>query len=178
MTTPASPSSRPSRGWYALAAVLAALAVVIGAALAAWIIRALVGYEIVEFPEGEPVTIVLKDRGEAIWVTPENVGATCKATGDSDYSFSSGSADRMTFIRGGQTWVRVGILKGPPGAEYTVVCEDLGTTQQFGHAPNPQIGRYVVVGVSGGLVAGLSAMAAFLIVLVVAIKRNSKPRVA
>jgi hypothetical protein len=176
MTNPASPAKRPGRGWYAVAAVLAALAVAIGAVLAVWIIRALVGYEVTTFRAGEPVTIVLQDRGEAIWVSPENDVATCHTTDGDQGSFGPGTADRMTITDGGYNWSRVGILKGEPGSEHTLVCGDGGTAQVFGHAPNPRIGRYVTYGVAGGLVAGLAIIAAFVIVPVVAVKRNRKPQ--
>lgn len=174
MTTPVWPAKRPSRGWYAVAAVLAALAVAIGTVLAVWIIRALLGYEVTPFPEGEPVTIVLEDRGEAIWVSPDSVAATCEVTGGQG-SFGRGSAERVTFFDRGRNWVRVGIVNGASGSEQTVICRDQGTTQVFGHAPNPRIGPYVVVGLLGGGIAGICAVAAFVIVLVVAIKRNRKP---
>lgn len=173
--TPATPAQRPGRGWYAVAAVLAAIAVAIGAVLAVWIIRALAGYEITEFREGEPVTIVLQDRGEAIWVTPADGAATCRTTDDQQGSFGPGSADRMSITDGGHNWSRVGILKGAPGSKHTLVCEGQGMTQLFGHAPNPRISRYVVGGVTGGLVAALAAIGAFVIVPIVAVKRHRKP---
>lgn len=177
MATPAAPPGRPGRGWYAVAAVLAALALAIGAALAVWIIRALVGYEVTPFSPGESVSIVLEDRGEAIWVTPEVDAATCQITAG-EGSFGPGSADRMTITDGGHNWGRLGILKGAPGSELTLVCGDQGTAQLFGHAPNPRIGRYVVGGVIGGAIAGICAVAAFVIVPIVAVKRNRKPRPA
>lgn len=177
MTTPATPVRRPGRGWYAVAAVLVALAVAIVAVLAVWIIRALVGYEVTPFPADEPVTIVVGDRGEAIWSTSEVDAATCRITAG-EGSFAPGSADRMTITDGGHNWSRLGILKGAPGSELTLVCEDQGTVQLFGHAPNPRIGRYVVGGVIGGAFAALAFIAAFVIVPIVAVKRNRKPRPA
>lgn len=178
MTTPASPAKRPGRGWYVVAAVLAAIAVAILVVLGVWIGRALVGYDVTTFEAGEPVTIVLQDRGEAIWVSPESDAADCHTTDDQQGSFGPGSADRMTITDGGYNWGRVGILKGEPGSEHTLVCGQQGTAQLFGHAPNPRISRYVAIGVTGGAMAGLAAIAAFVIVLVVAIKRNRKPRPA
>lgn len=179
MAVPATPTKRPGRGWYAVAAVLAAISVAIGTVLAVWIIRDLVGYDVNEFAAGEPVTIVLEDRGEAIWVTPGDIAATCRsADGDDDIDFGPGSADRMTITDGDHNWTRLGILKGAPGSEHTIVCENQGATQLFGHAPNPQIRQYVVGGVVGGVIAVVAGIAAFVIVLLVAIARNSKRRPA
>lgn len=173
MATPVTSTKRPGRGWYAIAAALAAVAVVIGTVLAIWVMRALVGYDVTPFREGEPVTIVLHDRSEAIWVTPELLAATCHTIDGQQDAFEPGSTDQMMISDRDFKWVRVGIVKGAPGSEHTLVCEGQG--QVFGHAPNPRMGRYVAVGVTGGVIAGMFGIAAFAIVLVVAIKRNRRP---
>ncbi|MEJ7634090.1 hypothetical protein [Aeromicrobium sp.] len=176
MTTPAAPATRPGRGWYAVAAVLTLVAVTIGIALATWIVRALVGYDVTPIPENRPVSIELLDRGEAIWVAPEGAAASCRSVDDQGQdSLVPGTADQVTITDGGQEWERLGIVEGSPGSQHSVTCQSAGRPVLFGHAPNPQIGRYVGVGVTGGLISGLSALGAFVIVLVVAIKRNRKP---
>ena len=177
MTTPVTPAKRPSRTWYAVAALLATVAVTIGVVLAVWITRAVIGYDIVTFEAGQEQTVELGDRGEAIWIAPDGAVADCSSRDEQGQpSFGAGTAT-VTMTEGSHNWSRVGIVSGAPGSRHTVTCEGDFGAQVFGHAPNPQIAKYVIFGVSGGLIAGLSALAAFVIVLVVAIKRNRKPPV-
>lgn len=77
----------------------------------------------------------------------------------------------------GNTWKRAGIVKGEPGSKHLIECDDSGG-QKFGYADNPRIGRYVVFGVIGGVLAALGFIAAFVIVPIVAVKRNRKPNPA
>lgn len=177
MTTPVTPAKRPSRKWYAVAAVLATVAVTIGIVLAVWITRAVMGYDIVTFEAGQEQTVELGDQGEAIWMAPNGAAADCSSQDEQGQPSLGGGSATMTISDGSHDWIRVGIVKGEPGSRHTVTCEGDATSQIFGHAPNPQITKYVIFGVSGGLVAGLSGLAAFVIVLVVAIKRNRKPPV-
>lgn len=177
MSAPSAPVKRPGRGWYAVAAVLAALAAAILVVLAIWIGRAVAGYSITPFETNTTVTV--GDRGVAIWVSPQNRLTPCLSYNldTAQQSISDGTASKVTVTDGGHTWRRVGIVEGPPGSKHAVTCGD-GGTEQFGYADNPRIGRYVVGGVAGGLVAGLAAIGAFVIVPIVAVKRHRKPTTA
>lgn len=175
MTTPVTPAKRPSRRWYGVAAVLAAVAVTIGIVLAVWIARAITGYDITTFEAGQEQSIELGDHGEAIWVAPDGAVADCDSVDEQGQPSLFDGTATVTMSDGAHNWTRVGIVKGAPGSRHTVTCEGDGGAQVFGHAPNPQIAKYVILGAGGGLIAGLSALAAFVIVLVVAIKRNRKP---
>ncbi len=179
MTSPISPATRPGRGWYAVAAVLAVAAAATLVVLAVWIGKAIAGYSVTPFEQTNTTTITVGDRGVAIWVAPEGALAICTAkdvdTGQSSLSF--GSASKVTVTDGGETWKRAGIVKGEPGSKHLVECDAPGGGE-LGYADNPRIGRYVTYGVVGGVLAGLAGIAAFVIVLVVVIKRNRKPRPA
>jgi hypothetical protein len=179
MTTPISPATRPGRGWYAVAAVLAVAAVVTFVVLAVWIGKAIAGYSVTPFEDGSSTTITVGDQGVAIWVAPEDTATSCVARDveTNESSLTRGSASKVTITDGGDGWRRVGIIKGEPGSKHFVECDAPGGGQ-FGYADNPRIGRYVAYGVTGGVLAGIAGIAAFVIVLVVAIKRNRKPRTA
>lgn len=179
MTTPATPARRPGRGWYAVSAVLVAVAITIVVALAIWIGRAVAGYSVTPFEQGNSTTVTLGDRGVAIWFSPQSGTASCTAT-DVDTEESSlnfASATKVTLTDGGHTWKRAGIVKGEPGSKHLVECDD-SSGQEFGYADNPRISRYVLFGVIGGVVAALGFIAAFVIVPIVAVKRNRKPQPA
>lgn len=177
MVTPVTPAKRPSSRWYVVAAVLATVAVTIGVVLAVWIVRAVTGYDITTFEAGQEQTVKLGDHDEAIWVAPDGAVASCSSVDEQGQPSFGRRTATMTISDGAHSWTRVGIVEGPPGSRHTVTCQGDPGFQVFGHAPNPQIAKYVIVGVSGGLIAGLSALAAFVIVLVVAIRRNRRPTV-
>ncbi len=82
-----------------------------------------------------------------------------------------GSASKVT-VTDAVTWSGR-IVKGEPGSKHLVECDTRGEVRL---CRQPRIGRYVAYGVIGGVLAGLAGIAAFVIVLVVAIKRNRKPR--
>ncbi|KAA1397509.1 hypothetical protein [Aeromicrobium ginsengisoli] len=176
MSTPIAPQ-RPGRGWYVVATGLAVIAAALIVFLAVWIGRAVAGYSVTPFEQEDSTTVTVGDRGVAIWVSPQDTPTSCVAT-DIDTqqpSLDGGSASKVTITDGGQTWSRVGIVKGQPGSKHLVRCDPTG---DFGYADNPRIGRYVLFGVGGGVLAVVSGIAAFVIVLVVAIKRNRTPRPA
>ncbi|KRC64592.1 hypothetical protein ASE12_07330 [Aeromicrobium sp. Root236] len=178
MSVPATPK-RPGRGWYAVATVMAVVATAILVLLGVWIGRAVAGYSVTPFDDGSSTTVTIGDRGVAIWVSPQDTPISCLArdvdTGES--TLDAGSASKVTITDGGLSWSRVGIVKGEPGSKHLVQCEATGG-EVLGYADNPRIGRYVLFGVVGGVLALVTGIAAFVIVLVVAIKRNRKPRPA
>ncbi len=178
MTSVPPTAPRGSRRPYVIGAVLGLAAVVIGVLLASYIVRGLTGYEVTRFRADEPVTIQLGSRGEALWRTPADVPTTCSATdaATGEVTLSPGSADRMTITDGGSNWLRVGIVEGPPGSRHVVVCSADAPVEAFGHAPNPRITHYVVVGVTFGLLAAGLATAAFVLVLVTATRRSRERR--
>jgi hypothetical protein len=175
MSIPASTPRRPGRGWYVGAAALALLSVTIVIVLGIWIVRALVGYDIEPIAAGQPVEIVLTDRGESIWVAPEAALAHCESVGEhGESSFTPAGSAHLTITDGGHDWSRLGVVKGRAGSHHTLTCEAGPGPVNFGRAPDPQLRQYVVGGIVGGLVAGLSAVAALAITLVVAILRNRR----
>jgi len=178
MAIPAAPTAptRPGRGWYVVATVLAVIAAALVVFLAVWIGRAVAGYSVTPFEQQDSTTVTVGSRGVAIWVSPQDAPTSCSATDlDTQRPSLHGSSSTVTVTDGGRTWSRVGIVKGEPGSTHLVRCNPTG---EFGYADNPRIGRYVLYGVVGGVLAALSGIAAFVIVLVVAIKRNRKPRPA
>lgn len=178
MSVPATPE-RPARGWYAVATVMAVVAAAILVFLGVWIGRAVAGYSVTPFEDGTSTMVTVGDRGVAIWISPQDTPVGCLArdvdTGES--TLDDGSASKVTITDGGHTWSRVGIVKGEPGSKHLVECEGAGG-EVLGYADNPRIGRYVLFGVVGGVLALVTGIAALVIVLVVAIKRNRKPRPA
>ena len=177
MAIPVAPTApeKPGRGWYVVATVLAVIAAAIVVFLAVWIGRAVAGYSVTPFEQEDSTTVTVRDRGVAIWVSPQDAPTSCVAT-DVDTqqpSLDNGSASKVTITDDGRTWSRVGIVKGEPGSRHLVRCDPTG---DFGYADNPRIARYVIFGVGGGVLAAASGIAAFVIVLVVAIKRNRRPR--
>jgi hypothetical protein len=166
------PAKAPGRGWYAVAAALVTIAVVVAGAFIVVLVRAAAGYTVVPFPADQPTTIELGERDVALWVSPTDAEARCTATdrvtGADSFSPGSGS---MSFSTNGRTWQRVGIVQGAPGSTHTVVCGN-AMVSQFGEAPNPRVGRYVVMGAVAGGLAALLVLAAFIIALVVAIRRS------
>ncbi|QGG40483.1 hypothetical protein [Aeromicrobium yanjiei] len=176
MSTAPPVARRPSSRRYVVAGLLAAVALVAGTVVAVIIGRALVGYDITPFTDGSTTTVTVGDRGEAIWSSPERVVVRCASVDDAtgEASMSGGTAS-MTTTRSGRTWTRVGIVEGEPGSRHTVRCAAGGGDALFGHAPNPRIARYVTIGVVGGGVAGLLAVAAFVLALVTAIQRSRRP---
>ncbi|MEV7397258.1 hypothetical protein [Aeromicrobium sp. NPDC092404] len=175
MTTPAAPAKRPGRGWYAVAAVLAVVAAATVVVLVVWIARAIAGYSVTPFEDDRSTTVTISERDVAIWFAPQDAPASCTATDTQtqESSISSGTASKVTITDDGTTWKRVGIVKGAPGSVHLVECD--GGAQAYGYADNPRIGRYVLPAVAGGLLGLASGIAAFVIVLVVAIKRHRKP---
>lgn len=177
MSTPPPLPQRPGTRGYAIAGALTALAVLVAIVVAVIIGRAVAGYDITPIPAGQDVTITIEDRDIALWVAPEMSSGTCSSTleGTQTSTLASGTADRITVTDGGLTWVRVGIVKGVPGSSHTVLCSDVGDVQAFGFAPNPRIGRYVVLGLVAGGIAGLLLLAAFIVALVTGLRRRRRP---
>ncbi len=173
MTPPVSPVKRPRRSWYVVAAVMAAVGIAILVVLAIWIGRAVAGFSVTPFEQGDTATVTVGDRGVAIWVSPQAAAASCVSTDveDGRPSLGQGSASTVTVTDHGRTWRRVGIVKGQPGSKHLVEC-DVTSNEEFGYADNPRIGRYVTFGVAGGVAATLMLVGAFVIVPVVAVKRK------
>ncbi|MCW2769969.1 MAG: hypothetical protein JWR27_1402 [Aeromicrobium sp.] len=176
MSNPPPLPERPSTRGYVVAGVLTALAVLVAISVSVVIARAVAGYDITPIPAGQDVSILVEDRGVALWVAPELSSGTCTSTleGTETSTMSTGSADRITVTDGGLTWVRVGIVKGTPGSHHTVLCSGEGDVQAFGFAPNPRIGRYVVMGLAAGGIVGLLLLTAFIIALVTGLRRSRR----
>ncbi|AWB93226.1 hypothetical protein [Aeromicrobium chenweiae] len=177
MSTAPAPARRPSARRYVLAGVLAAVALVIATVVAVVIGRALGGYDIAPLPAGAPATVTVGERGEAIWVSPQEATGTCTST-DVETGASSiwnGTASSMTTTDHGRTWSRVGIVRGEPGSRHTVTCTGSSAADVFGHAANPRVARYVTIGVVGGGTAGVLGLAGFVLALVTAIQRSRRP---
>jgi len=173
----------PGRTGFTVAAVLAALSIAIGAIVAVLIVRAMIGYSITPFAPDDQITVTVHDRSVALWMTPETAGANCTAINDATQqpSAHSGSADTMTITDGGHTWTRLGVVEGPPGSTHSVTCTGYGTAplpQLLGYAPNPRIARYVTLGVVGGSIAGLSALASVALIIVTAVRRSNARKAA
>lgn len=173
----------PGRVGFTFAAVLGILAIVIGAVVAIVIGRALVGYSITPFDVSDPVTVTVKDRSVALWMTPETAGANCFAVNDEtqEPSVDRSSDAMITVTDGGQTWSRLGLVEGPPGSTHTVSCTAFGNAappDQLGYAPNPQMRRYVLMGVGGGLVALLIGTAGIVLAVVTGVRRGRANRPA
>jgi hypothetical protein len=174
----AAPDRLPGRTGFSIAAVLLAVAVAVGAVVAIVIVRAMVGYSITPFGLDERRTVTVHDRAVALWMTPESAGANCLAinTETQQQSAHRGTADTVTITDGGHTWVRLGVIDGPPGSTYTVTCSPYGTAappELVGYAPNPRIAHYVVLGVIGGAIAGLAALSSFALIVVTAVRRSN-----
>lgn len=171
---------RPGKRGYVIGAVLAVLGLVIAAIVVAVIGRALAGYEITPFDVRTPTTITVGDRGEAIWMSPDQATGSCTSVGEQtgEDSLTSGTASEVTTTDAGRTWTRVGIVEGEPGSRHVVTCDGAVGAERFGHAANPRIGHYLVIGIAGGGAAGLLGLAAFVLVLVTAIRRSKASRAA
>jgi hypothetical protein len=143
--------------------VLGVIAIALGATVATIIVRAIVGYSITPFAFNDSVQVTVHDRSVALWMTPESSGANCIAINNETQQQAAhrGSADRVTVTDDGHSWLRLGLISGPPGSTYTVSCSSYGRAPDpklVGYADNPRISRYVWIGVVGGGIAALSAV--------------------
>ncbi|MDX6277720.1 MAG: hypothetical protein QOJ72_1848 [Nocardioidaceae bacterium] len=176
--SPPTPARLPGRTGFSIAAVLAVIAIAVAATVAIVIVRAMVGYSITPFGFDEQRTVTVHDRPVALWMTPESAGANCLAinTETQQQSAHRGTADTVTITDGGHTWMRLGLIEGPPGSTYTVTCSPYGNAappELVGYAPNPRFSRYIALGVIGGGVAGLTAIGSVVLIIVTAVRRSS-----
>lgn len=179
MSSDTGPTRLPGRAGFTIAALLAILAIAIGTVVTIVIVRAVTGYSISTIEPNQPTFVTLSDRGEAVWMSPETASGTCRSVDDQQQpSIGPGSADTITITDGGRTWTRVGIIEGPPSSRHALVCEDEGGAEQFGHAPNPQVGKYVLLGVGGGLTSMLVGTLAIVLAIVTGVRRSRARKAA
>lgn len=159
------------------AAILGTIAIVLGTIICVVIVRALIGYSITPVSADDEFTVTLGDRSVALWITPETADARCASvdTETQQSSVNHSTSVTMTLTDGGHTWTRVGRVVGPPGSTHTVTCEVTSTSDSaelLGHAPNPQVSHYLALGLVGGGIAGLSAVASVVVLIVTIVRRN------
>ena len=173
MTRPGSSRRRAGTKRLTTGIVLVAAGAALGALIAIAIFRALAGYEITPFAADEKTTVTVDDRPVALWVAPQDSRASCTAFDDSTErdSFAQGSAE-ITLTDGGETWRRVGLVRGAPGSTHTVECLTANGSYQLGYADNPRIARWVVIGVVGGLGALLLVSVGTVLIVVGALRRR------
>jgi hypothetical protein len=167
----------PPAGRYGVAAGLVVLAVALGAVYGVVVARALSGYDI-EPVAGPAASTVLTvgDRPQAVWVSPATADTSCSAreVGTGRDSYSRGRAS-LTITQGDAVWERVGIVSGRPGSTHELSCtSDRDVT--VGQADNPRLTRYVVLGVTAGVVAVLLVVAGGTLALVTALRRRAAAR--
>jgi hypothetical protein len=183
MSSPPVPARLPGRTGFGIAAVLAVVAIAVGATVAVIIVKAMVGYSITPFDFNGQTTVTVHDRAVAIWMTPESAGANCLAinTATQKQSARRGSADTVTITDGGHNWTRLGIIEGPTGSTYTVSCTGFGDApppELVGYADNPRIARYVTLGIVGGGLAGLCAFGSVAMIIVTVVRRSNARKAA
>lgn len=153
--------------------MLFGLAIAIGVVLAIVFIRAFTGYTVTPVAAGTPTTITLDDRDVAIWSSPDSSPSSCSSVDTSGQGSSRTSMASVTISYGDRSWHRVGTIFGPSGSTHTLTCDGSG---EYGYGPNPQIGKYIALGLGGVGLAGLLALASFVIFLVTILRRQSAKR--
>ncbi|KAA1372939.1 hypothetical protein [Aeromicrobium fastidiosum] len=113
------------------------------------------------------------DRALAIWVSPSTATTYCGAeeVGTGRDSFSTSISTSMSVTDGGRTWERVGLVKGAAGSKHQLSCST-GTPLTIGQADNPRLARYVLLGVTIGVVGLLLVVVAGALALTTALRRK------
>ncbi len=160
-------SRGPSRAWYLLALGLLLLALVVVVLGVVRLVSNIASCEITSVPPASQVTI--DERPVAVWSTAAPGGERCTATDETGSSSTRGLMGSTTLTFGNTTWHKVTIIEGPPGSTHTLSCTGQGTV---GISDDPKVwsgAREIILAVA---IAGTLVVAAFVIALVVFLKRR------
>jgi hypothetical protein len=159
---------------YVLAGGLVVVAVALGAIFGIVVMRAIAGYDITRVSDPTGATVTVGDRPLAVWAHPSTATTYCtsRQIGSGRESFSSPRAS-LSLTEGGRSWTRVGVVDGRAGSKHRLSCT-AESKLTIGTADNPQLTRYVVLGVALAGTAVLLVLTAFTLALVTALRRPGR----
>ncbi|MFF4445255.1 hypothetical protein [Streptomyces sp. NPDC001502] len=125
---------RPGRHWYATAAAIAVVLIVLGVAIGAYRLHTVIdsvdtGHQ---FANGDTVTLRLKPESEkAIWIRDEEFGGPaapeCSITGPGDPGLTDPGID--VFLTRDETWNPLYSIDVPRAGDYEVTCSSQALSQ-------------------------------------------------